>query len=65
MLGILWLMALINEACDIASNSHAWLKYDGNSETMDYFIQHQGSSLNGAIVISAFFVSLLTDGFLV
>lgn len=59
-------MALINEACNIASNSNAWLNYDGKSESsLTYFAQGQTSSLNGAIAISAFFVSLLTDGFLV
>ena len=59
-------MALINEASNITSNSNAWLNYDGKGETsFNYFAQGQGSSLNGAIAISAFFVSLLTDGFLV
>lgn len=65
-IGLLWLLAITNEARNITSNSDAWLNYDGQLETsFDYFSQGQGSPLNGVIVSSAFFVSVLADGFLV
>lgn len=63
---LLWVFALLNEACNAAFNAHAWRYDDGTpNSTLHYFMLNQPSRLNGAAITGALLSTLLADSFLV
>ena len=66
LVGLLWVFALLNEACNAAFNAHAWHYDDGTpNSTLHYFMLNQPSRLNGAAITGALLSTLLADSFLV